>query len=680
MNPIPSHGSHTPLSAGVPPYCRALMPVPIFPIVPLIPIIPVIPIVLIVPAVPAVPVIPVVPIIPVVLIVPVVVPLFPLFPPFPLFLSFLLFPSFPLFSSFLLFLLFRCSHCSHRSHSARCSRHSRCSRCSVIPVRGSRAAAAAAGSPADNYQLARRRTLQVVAGFESAEKAAVETLTEMIQSCECPPGWDPDFHGPAGLGDAPGAARANAGHKSQRSAPNRGKIPTIGPKFVAKSQRSAPNRGKIPKIGPKLCKKSQRSAPNLWHKSQRSAPNRGTNPKDRPQILLEKEPKPSWPQAPFRRALRSPLSLLFSRINTPSSLSRPNPSPASLPRLDVLKNPKILPKLRDEIPAAFILQIFRKLGGHTARTQPTLSDIVVTLVEMGEQLPLPTLSTFGLGNLPSKFGIRAVPAADGDHCPYVGGLFWSAGGWEQPGIPLGELLISFLWDNPGNSGLLNWSEGTSVWVLSAGILFPSGMPMPRRIPVFSLISVFSLFPGLFPPNSRLFSPCSSGDKPARDPQSPDSWAEQASPTPHSRPFPRQLHPCDIWDLELEQLHPGEVWNWSCPVTPPSRSLPAQTYREPVSDYQVLREKAASQRRDVERALTRFMAKTGETQSLFKDDVSTFPRQSFPDFPSLLGLGIIPCVVFALLRGCVWESLQFEGLGKGFKDSPNGRLGKEGFGD
>lgn len=27
---------------------------------------------------------------------------------------------------------------------------------------------------------------------------------------------------------------------------------------------------------------------------------------------------------------------------------------------------------------------------------------------------------------------------------------------------------------------------------------------------------------------------------------------------------------------------------------------------------------------MERALTRFMAKTGETQSLFKDDVSTFP--------------------------------------------------------
>lgn len=50
-----------------------------------------------------------------------------------------------------------------------------------------------ASTPADNYYLARRRTLQVVvssllteAGFESAEKAAVETLTEMLQSCECP--------------------------------------------------------------------------------------------------------------------------------------------------------------------------------------------------------------------------------------------------------------------------------------------------------------------------------------------------------------------------------------------------------------------------------------------------------------------------------------------------------------
>lgn len=29
-------------------------------------------------------------------------------------------------------------------------------------------------------------SLLTEAGFESAEKAAVETLTEMLQSCECP--------------------------------------------------------------------------------------------------------------------------------------------------------------------------------------------------------------------------------------------------------------------------------------------------------------------------------------------------------------------------------------------------------------------------------------------------------------------------------------------------------------
>lgn len=102
---------------------------------------------------------------------------------------------------------------------------------------------------------------------------------------------------------------------------------------------------------------------------------------------------------------------------------------------------------------------------------------------------------------------------------------------------------------------------------------------------------------------------------------------------------------------------------------PLVSLPFtfQTYREPVSDYQVLREKAASQRRDVERALTRFMAKTGETQSLFKDDVSTFPCKSLspsgdpvlsfeiiiPSFLSLSMIGKNESSVFVL--GAAWSS-------------------------
>ncbi|XP_010615913.1 transcription initiation factor TFIID subunit 8 [Fukomys damarensis] len=71
-------------------------------------------------------------------------------------------------------------------------------------------------------------------------------------------------------------------------------------------------------------------------------------------------------------------------------------------------------------------------------------------------------------------------------------------------------------------------------------------------------------------------------------------------------------------------HPQHIPSHFPEFPDPHTYIKTPTYREPVSDYQVLREKAASQRRDVERALTRFMAKTGETQSLFKDDVSTFP--------------------------------------------------------
>ncbi|CAJ1084456.1 transcription initiation factor TFIID subunit 8 [Xyrichtys novacula] len=71
-------------------------------------------------------------------------------------------------------------------------------------------------------------------------------------------------------------------------------------------------------------------------------------------------------------------------------------------------------------------------------------------------------------------------------------------------------------------------------------------------------------------------------------------------------------------------HPSYIPGHFPEFPDPHSYIKTPTYREPVSDYQVVREKAASQRRDVERALTRFMAKTGETQSLFKDDISIFP--------------------------------------------------------
>ncbi|KAF6737086.1 Transcription initiation factor TFIID subunit 8 [Oryzias melastigma] len=74
----------------------------------------------------------------------------------------------------------------------------------------------------------------------------------------------------------------------------------------------------------------------------------------------------------------------------------------------------------------------------------------------------------------------------------------------------------------------------------------------------------------------------------------------------------------------KRTHPSHIPSHLPEFPDPHTYIKTPTFREPVSDYQVLREKAATQRRDVERALTRFMAKTGETQSLFKDDVTAFP--------------------------------------------------------
>lgn len=51
----------------------------------------------------------------------------------------------------------------------------------------------------------------------------------------------------------------------------------------------------------------------------------------------------------------------------------------------------------------------------------------------------------------------------------------------------------------------------------------------------------------------------------------------------------------------------------------------QTHKQPVTEYEAIREKAANQKRDIERALTKFLAKTSETHNLFNtEDNTVFP--------------------------------------------------------
>lgn len=54
----------------------------------------------------------------------------------------------------------------------------------------------------------------------------------------------------------------------------------------------------------------------------------------------------------------------------------------------------------------------------------------------------------------------------------------------------------------------------------------------------------------------------------------------------------------------------------------------QTHKKPVTEYEAIREKAASQKRDLERALNKFKTKTSETESLFfNSENDAFPRKS-----------------------------------------------------
>lgn len=51
---------------------------------------------------------------------------------------------------------------------------------------------------------------------------------------------------------------------------------------------------------------------------------------------------------------------------------------------------------------------------------------------------------------------------------------------------------------------------------------------------------------------------------------------------------------------------------------PHAYIRTPTHKQPVTEYEAIRERAATQKRDVEKALTKFLAKTSDTHNLFPD--------------------------------------------------------------
>jgi len=119
----------------------------------------------------------------------------------------------------------------------------------------------------------------------------------------------------------------------------------------------------------------------------------------------------------------------------------------------------------------------------------------------------------------------------------------------------------------------------------------------------------------------------------------------------------------------KKRHPTHIPD-HLPEMPDSHSyIRTPTHRQPVTDYESVREKAASQKRDVERALTRFIAKTGKIHNLFKtDDSNLFPLISCEKDEEGMKL---PAYLDALLfKDQVFEEDEREYLPKKRKSSPD----------
>jgi len=113
-----------------------------------------------------------------------------------------------------------------------------------------------------------------------------------------------------------------------------------------------------------------------------------------------------------------------------------------------------------------------------------------------------------------------------------------------------------------------------------------------------------------------------------------------------------------------------------PEMPDSHSyIRTPTHRQPVTDYESVREKAASQKRDVERALTRFIAKTGKIHNLFKTDDNLFPLISCEPKEEE-GVRLPPYIDALLFKDQVFEEDEREYLPKKRKATNNPDLGSD----
>lgn len=97
------------------------------------------------------------------------------------------------------------------------------------------------------------------------------------------------------------------------------------------------------------------------------------------------------------------------------------------------------------------------------------------------------------------------------------------------------------------------------------------------------------------------------------------------PLPPQQTQQRQL---SLLQAGTKASHPHYVPSFFPAMPDPHAYIRTPTHKQPVTEYEAIREKAASQKRDVEKALTKFLCKTSETNNLFPTEDNMFPRKWF----------------------------------------------------
>lgn len=108
---------------------------------------------------------------------------------------------------------------------------------------------------------------------------------------------------------------------------------------------------------------------------------------------------------------------------------------------------------------------------------------------------------------------------------------------------------------------------------------------------------------------------------------------QVIPLPPQASQQKQLN---LLQAGIKNSHPTYIPNYFPVLPDPHAYIRTPTHKQPVTEYEAIREKAANQKRDIEKALTKFLAKTSEIHSLFDTEDNIFPLIACnPAFPSYL---------------------------------------------